>query len=155
MTAPALQGNLIRPRTGKGTGQGRPHLGPREVITAALWPGLEALVDDMRGDLDRSPFLADALARHFGRTDLIRHSQRAIEFSTTSGRLLLDAAKPVGAKTRHCTVRVHPDIVGELERGASDAGVPRGVFTAEVIAVALGVRGARVTTKEEGLPLAM
>lgn len=148
--APAPQDHLTRPRAVKG----RPHLGPREIVTAALWPSLEALVDDTRGGLDRSPFLADLLAWHVGRPDLIRHSQLAIEF-VTGGGAAFDAAKAPGAKTRHCTVRVHPDVAHELESGASKSGLPRAVFIADAIAESLGVSRAHATAKEEGLPLAM
>ncbi len=150
MTAPAPQDHLTRPCTVKG----RPHLGPREMVTAALWPSLEALVDEERGGLDRSPFLADLLAWHVGRPDLIRHRQLAIEFTTRDGEPI-DAAKPLGAKTRHCTVRVHPDVARELEKGRKKSGLPRGVHIADAIAEALGVSQARVSAKEEGLPLAM
>lgn len=137
----------------RGAVRGRPSLGDREHVTAALWPSLEALVDESRGGLNRSPFLADLLAWHIGRPELIRHTQLAIEFSTASGAAF-DAAKPSGTKTRHCTVRVHPDVACELDRGASESGLPRAVFIADAIAEALGVRRAHAA-KEEGLPLAM
>lgn len=137
----------------RGAVRGRPSLGDREHVTAALWPSLETLVDESRGGLNRSPFLADLLAWHIGRPELIRHTQLAIEFSTASGAAL-DAAKPSGTKTRHCTVRVHPDVAVELDRGASESGLPRAVFIADAIAEALGVSRAH-TAKEEGLPLAM
>ncbi|WP_241479857.1 hypothetical protein [Mycolicibacterium neoaurum] len=138
----------------RGAVRGRPSLGDREHVTAALWPSLEALVDDLRGGLNRSPFLADLLAWHIGRPELIRHSQLAMEF-TTRGAAAFDAAKPSGTKTRHCTVRVHPDVARELDRGASESGLPRAVFIADAIAESLGVSRAHATAKEEGLPLAM
>lgn len=58
-------------------------------------------------------------------------------------------------QTRHCTVRVHPDVARELDRGASESGLPRAVFIADAIAESLGVSRAHTTAKEEGLPLAM
>ncbi len=132
--------------------RGRPHLGPRTVVTAALWPGLERLVDGTRGPLDRSPFLADLLSWHVGRADLIRHHELALPLPTDCTDAL--AAHSAGA-TRHCTVRVHPDVAHELERGASEYGMPRAVYIADAIAESLGVSRAHATVKEEGLPLAM
>lgn len=134
--------------------RGRPSLGDREHVTAALWPELEAVVDRARGGLNRSPFLADLLAWHVGRPEVIRHPQLAIEFSTGEDADV-DAAKPAGAKTRHCTVRVHPDVARDLHRGASESKIPRAVFIADAIAESLGVPRAQSAAKEEGLPLAM
>ena len=109
MTAPAPPEHTTHPRSVKG----RPHLGPREIITAALWPSLEALVDTARGSLDRSPYLADLLAWHVGRPDLIRHAQLTMEFATgqTAG-----SDETPEAKTRHCTVRVHPAVADETRQ---------------------------------------
>ena len=146
MTAPAPPEHTTRPRSVKG----RPHLGPREIITAALWPSLEALVDAARGSLDRSPYLADLLAWHVGRPDLIRHAQLTMEFAT--GQIAGSDETPE-AKTRHCTVRVHPAVADELDRRATESGRPRAVYIADAIAEGLGARRAR--TKAEGLPLAM
>lgn len=154
MTAPTPQEHTTRPRAAKGP-QGRPHLGPREIVTAALWPGLEVLVDEVRNGLNRSPFLADLLAWHVGRPDLMRDSQLTIAFVTTDDATVGNAGKPLGAKTRHCTVRVHPDVAFELDRGASESRLPRAVFIAGAIAESLGVNRAHTTAKEEGLPLAM
>lgn len=154
MTAPAPQDHSTRRCAVKG----RPHLGPREMVTAALWPSLETLVDEERGGLDRSPFLADVLAWHVGRPDLIRHQQLAIDFEFTEAfpaRGRCAATKPLGAKTRHCTVRVHPDVARELEKGRKKAGVPRAVHIANAIAEALGVSQGHTSATEEGLPLAM
>jgi hypothetical protein len=111
---------------------------------------LEALVDTARGSLDRSPYLADLLAWHVGRPDLIRHAQLTMEFATgqTAG-----SDETPEAKTRHCTVRVHPAVADELDRRATESGRPRAVYIADAIAEGLGARRAR--TKAEGLPLAM
>lgn len=138
----------------RGAVRGRPSLGDREHVTAALWPALETVVDEARGALDRSPFLADLLAWHIGRPDVIRHTQLAIEFSAESCAAF-DAAKPSDTKTRHCTVRVHPDVALELDRGASESGLHRAVFIAQAIAESLGGRRVHAHAKEEGLPLAM
>lgn len=120
-------------RTVRGAVRGRPSLGHREQVTAALWPSLEALITDARGSIDRSPFLADLLAWHVGRPDVIRHTQLAIKFRTDDA--VVDAPKPSGPRaTRHVTVRVHPDVARELDRRARKSGLPRGVFVAEAIA---------------------
>lgn len=145
MTAPAHQ---------HATSRGRPHLGPRTVVTAALCCGLEQVVDDARGGLDRSPYLADLLAWHVGRADVIRHNQLAMEFSTSS-RPAFAVCRSSGTRTRHCTVRVHPDVARELDRGARESGLPRGVYIADAIAKSLGVRRGNGGLKEGGLPLAM
>jgi hypothetical protein len=144
----------------RGSVRGRPSLGDREHVTAALWPSLEALVDEERGSLNRSPFLADLLAWHVGRPDLIRHKQLTIEFEFTAefparAAAVLDAAKPAGTKTRHCTVRVHPDVAHELEERRKRTGQARGVFIANAIAESLGVTQTHTSANEEGLPLAM
>jgi hypothetical protein len=151
-TAPSTPGDNIGHRAARG----RPSLGDRQHVTAALWPRLEALVDESRGPLDRSPYLADLLAWHIGRPDLLRDTQLAIEFTLTADPAASDAARPTHAQTRHATVRVHPDVAHELDRRASDCGLPRAVFIAAAIAEALGVHQAPTTPSlEEGLPLAM
>jgi hypothetical protein len=133
--------------------RGRPHLGPRVVVTAALWQGLEHLVDQARGSLDRSPFLADLLACHVERPDLIRHRQLTLQVQaglTDVG----ESARPA-AGTRHCTVRVHPAIAAELITRAQESGLPRAVYNATAIAELLGSGAVRMSTTQEGLPLAM
>lgn len=148
MSAP----NPVEHAIPKAVARGRPHLGPREVITAALWPSLEALVDHARGGLDRSPYLADLLARHVGRPDLVRHSQLTITFGAAD---VCDAqAVQDSRKTRSCTVRVHPAVAHELNRRASDFRLSRATYVADAIAEWFGaVR--RAATNEERLPLAM
>ena len=42
-------------RTVRGAVRGRPSLGHREQVTAALWPSLEALITDARGALIARP----------------------------------------------------------------------------------------------------
>jgi hypothetical protein len=149
MTAPAPQEDA----TGRCTVKGRPHLGPREIITAALWPSLEAMVDIARGSLDRSPYLADLLAWHIDRPDLIRHPQLVLDFATAP--LTDTGPEQPGTKTRHCTVRVHPVVAIELDRRAKEIGCARAVYTAGAVAERLGAPRSRITTKEEGLSLAM
>lgn len=133
--------------------RGRPHLGPRVVVTAALWVELEQAVDLVRGSLERSPYLADLLAWHVERPDLIRHRQLVISFESPYA----DATEPAGSHgTRHCTVRVHPAVAGELVERASELGLPRAVYNANAIAEFLGSpRLHTPTMSEEGLPLAM
>lgn len=130
--------------------RGRPHLGPRVVVTAALWPALEHLVDGARGPLDRSPFLADLLAYHVDRRDLVRHRQLTLCL-TSHDRI----PRQPGGPTRHCTVRVHPTVAAELIARADRAGLPRAVYNAAAIANIVGSHGAETTAKQEGLPLAM
>lgn len=134
---------------------GRPHLGPRTVVTAALWPGLERLVDDIRGVLDRSPFLADLLSWHVGREDLIRHRQLSLTLQI-GGTAAVPPAHSTQA-TRHCTVRVHPAVAAELVIRANSLGLPRAVYNANAIAELLCGSAAIpvAATSKEGLPLAM
>lgn len=133
---------------------GRPHLGPRTVITAALWPELERAVDHARGSVDRSPFLADLLAWHVGRQDLIRHRQLALALDSCAASTA-DSTLTI-ASTRHCTVRVHPDVANELVTRAEANHRARGVYNARVIAELLGAAVPRLSSStQEGLPLAM
>jgi hypothetical protein len=139
-------------RTVRGAVRGRP-AGHREQVTAALWPSLEALITDARGSIDRSPFLADLLAWHVGRPDVIRHTQLAIKFRTDDA--VVDAPKPSGpglpGMSRFaCIPMWHVNLTV-----ARKSGLPRGVFVAEAIAESLGVRRTRTTTQDERLPLAM
>jgi hypothetical protein len=113
---------------------------------------LEALVDTARGSLDRSPYLADLLAWHVGRPDLIRHTQLVMDFE--QGQRATSDDTPA-AKTRHCTVRVHPAVADELDRRAAEFGCPRAVYIADAIAERLGARRSRTTTKAGVLPLAV
>ena len=130
--------------------RGRPHLGPRVVVTAALWPALEHLVDGARGPIDRSPFLADLLACHVDRPDLARHRQLMLSVSSHDR-----VPRQPGGATRHCTVRVHPAVAAELIARAERAGLPRAVYNATAIANIVGSHGVETTAKQEGLPLAM
>jgi hypothetical protein len=70
-----------------------------------------------------------------------------MEFSAGS-RPVLAACRPSGTRTRHCTVRVHRDVARELDREASESGVPRAVFIAGAIAESLGVHQANDAVRE-------
>ncbi|AFM20651.1 hypothetical protein Mycch_6051 (plasmid) [Mycolicibacterium chubuense NBB4] len=135
-----------------GSPRGRPHLGPRTVVTAALWRGLENVVDGARGPLDRSPFLADLLAWHVDRPDLMRHPELGAAFERPGGA---DAPAPPAHGTKHCTVRVHPAVAAELVTRADTSGLPRAVYNAYVIAELLGSASLQRLSTQEGLPLAM
>ena len=130
--------------------RGRPHLGPRVVVTAALWPALEHFIDAARGPLDRSPFLADLLAYHVDRPDLARHRQLTLSLAIHDC-----IPRQSGGTTRHCTVRVHPAVAAELIARAERVGLARAVYNATAIANIVGSRGAETTGQQEGLPLAM
>lgn len=134
------------------TPRGRPHLGPRVVVTATFWPNLERLVDQTRGGLDRSPFLADLLAWHVDRPDLVRHHQLILTLRV--GTDVHTLTRPNTA-TKHCTVRVHPAVAGELAARAREAGLPRSVYNAGAIAEILGAAALPLSAIQEGLPLAM
>lgn len=131
--------------------RGRPHLGPRTVLTAALWSELEQAVDQARGNFDRSPFLADLLAWHVERPDLVRHRQLVISFESRCP----SAEREGFTGTRHCTVRVHPAVAIELVARANAVGSPRAVYNANALADLLGVPRLGTPTAEKELPLAM
>ena len=105
----------------RATPRGRPHLGPRTVLTAALWSELERAVDHARGNFDRSPYLADLLAWHVERPDLIRHHQLVMSFDSHCPSTEQEGF----TGTRHCTVRVHPAVAIELVSRANALGSPR------------------------------
>lgn len=126
---------------------GRPHLGPRAVVPAAMWAELLAGVDHARGPLGRSAFLADLLSRRVGRADLARHGQLPLDVPVS-----LAESAPRGP--RHVvTIRVHPDVSAELDRAASQAGLARQVHIAQEIADELGY--SHPTASTGVLPLAM
>lgn len=126
---------------------GRPHLGPRDVVPASMWPELLAGVDLARGPLGRSAFLADVLSRRVGRPDLVRHNQLPLDVPAT-----LKGSTP--HDSRHSvTIRVHPDVAAELERAARALGLPRQAHIAEEIADELGYTHTAARTGV--LPLAM
>lgn len=54
---------------------GRPHLGPRHVVTTRLPEAVRQAVDEAAAaqGVDRSTYLADVIAAHVGRPDLVRH----------------------------------------------------------------------------------
>jgi hypothetical protein len=130
--------------------RGRPHLGPRTVLTAALWCELEQAVDHARGNFDRSPFLADLLAWHVERPDLVRHHQLVISFERCPF-----TEREGFTGTKHCTVRVHPAVAIELIARANAVGSPRAVYNANALADLLGVPRLRTSTIEKEWPLAM
>ena len=132
---------------------GRPHLGPRTVVTAALWCGLEKVVDEERGNLDRSPYLADLLAWHVGLPSLIRHHQLAITIDTRT-RDHSPARADAFEGTTHRTVRVHPAVATQLVARASELDVPRAVYNANAIADLLGVPRMHTHTMPKELPFA-
>jgi hypothetical protein len=133
------------------TGQrrtGRPHLGPRDVVPAAMWPALLAGVDHARGTLGRSAFLADLLSRRVGRPDLVRHDQLPLDIPDS----VKDSSSQDG-RPHVVTIRVHPDVAAELDRAANEVGLARQVLIAEEIANELGY--SHPTTRTGVLPLAM
>jgi hypothetical protein len=127
---------------------GRPHLGPREVVPAAMWPALLAGVDHARGTLGRSAFLADLLSRRVGRPDLVRHSQLPLDIPVS-----VRDSSPQDSRPHVVTIRVHPDVAAELDTAASEAGLARQVHIAEEIASELGYF--HPTTRTGVLSLAM
>jgi hypothetical protein len=59
---------------------GRPHLGPRHVVTTRLPEAVREAVDAAAAErgIDRSTYLADVIAAHVGRPDLVRHLDKEV-----------------------------------------------------------------------------
>ncbi|ORV09682.1 hypothetical protein [Mycolicibacterium fallax] len=147
-----------RPASSTPGRRGRPHLGDRVVVTAALTPSDLIVVDGIRGSLPRSTFINELLAEHVGRTDLLAGPiQLALVDATTPqrrGQLLAQVrTRPVDGRVLYATVRVHPDVHAEIERLRHDADLPQSTYTAEVVRERLGIAAPR--PRAEGLPLAM
>lgn len=147
---------------------GRPSLGDRVVVKAALDRQELAVIDLLRGNLERSAFLGVLLAEHVGRPDLLpQPEQLSLVDDTPSAaavqRLLADVSgqpeSPTPPRRRlrqrkpDATVRVHPDVRNEIERRRQRAGLAQCHYNADVIRERLGIEPRAGRT--EALPLAM
>lgn len=152
--------------------RGRPHLGEREVVKAALNDQELALVDALRGGLERSAFLGVVITEHVGRTDLLPRAdqlslvddalndaelRRLVDKAIASGAVTgpsTPARRPAKRQRRpDATVRVHPEVRREVERRRQRLGIPQNHYNADVIRERLGL--APRMARSEALPLAM
>jgi hypothetical protein len=149
---------------------GRPHLGDRVVIKAALTPQELGLLDLLRGDVERSVFLGVLLMEHVGRHDLLpKPEQLSLVDSVLDsgvGDLVADGslddisippARTQGRRSRSfpgATVRVHPEVRDELERLRKSTGLAQCQYNADVIRVRLGLEPRHKPTGE-AMPLAI
>lgn len=156
-------------RAGRPREVGQPPLGLRVVVKAALDEHERAVVDVLRGDLERSAFLGVILTERAGRRDLLPQPDQLSlvddALNTTAAiQTLLDEVKSQPERTSptrrarrvqrpDATVRVHPDAREEFKRRARQAGLSLCQYNAEVIRERLGL--ATRADRTEALPLAM
>lgn len=146
---------------------GRPFLGERVVVKAALDRSELAVVDLLCGNLERSAFLGVLLTEHVGRPDLLpRPEQLSLVNDALSAaavqRLLAEVSgQPEMSTPRRrlrrrkpdATVRIHPDVRHEIECRRQRAGVAQCHYNADVIRERLGIEPRAGRT--EALPLAL
>lgn len=155
-------------RVGPPRGVGRPSLGDRVVVKAALDLQELAVVDVLRGEMERSTFLGVILTEHIGRPDLLPQPDQLplvdnVLSTTTVQRLLQEIGevpqrpaprrRPRRAQPLEATVRVHPDAQKELKRRSERDGLSLRQYNADVIRERLGIEPRAGRT--EALPLAM
>lgn len=119
---------MRQPRAVTSRKLGRPHLGPREVVVAALTSHELELVDALRGDLCRSTFLNLLLTETVGRRDLLQPTQFDLFIAALiddKARQRLNDAIVLRPKKSvpNTTVRVHPEVRRELEVRRCTAGM--------------------------------
>lgn len=147
---------------------GRPSLGDRVVVKAALDRPELAVIDLLRGNLERSAFLGVLLTEHVGRPDLLPQPEQlslvddALSAAAVQ-RLLAEVSgqpeipTPPRRRLRErkpdATVRVHPDVRNEIERRRQRVGLAQCHYNADVIRERLGIEPRSART--EALPLAM
>ena len=153
-------------RLGPPRSVGRPSLGDRVVVKAALDMQELAVIDVLRGDLERSAFLGVILTEHVGRPDLLPQPDqlRLVDdvLNTAAVQRILDevASQPPRPPARRArrvqrpdaTVRVHPDVREEFKRRSQRAGLSLCQYNADVLCRRLTETRAGRT---EALPLAM
>lgn len=157
-------------RDGSPRGVGRPSLGDRVVVKAALNLQELAVVDALRGEMERSTFLGVILTEHIGRPDLLPQPDQEqlplvdTVLSTTTVQRLLEEIGEVpqrpaprrSARRVHpleATVRVHREVREEFKRRSQRAGLALRQYNADVIRERLGIEPRAGRT--EALPLAM
>ncbi len=154
-------------RVGPPRGVGRPSLGDRVVVKAALDLQELAVVDVLRGEMERSTFLGVILTEHIGRRDLLPqpdqlHLVDNVLNTTTVKRLLQEIEVPQRQTPRRrprrvqpleATVRVHPAAQKELKRRSERDGLSLRQYNADVIRERLGIEPRDGRT--EALHLAM
>jgi hypothetical protein len=127
-----------------------------------------AVIDVLRGELERSTFLGVILTEHIGRPDLLpRPDQLPLVdnvLNTTAVKRLLQEIGEVPERPAprrrarrvqplEATVRVHPDVREEFKRRSQRAGLSLRQYNADVIRERLGIEPRAGRT--EALPLAM
>lgn len=145
---------------------GRPYLGDRVVVKAALTPQELAGVDVLRGSWERSTFLGVILTEYIGRRDLLPRTNRLPQVENVLDQAVIERLlHEVGdvpqqpASRRHArrpleaTVCVHPDVREEFKRRSQRAGLCLRRYNADVIRERLGIEARAGRT--EALPLAM
>ncbi|MCV7191367.1 hypothetical protein [Mycolicibacterium brumae] len=128
--------------------RGRPHLGDREVVKVGLYPSEVATVDGLRGPVDRSTFLAEILAEHVGRGDLLNPRHQLTLLNVDAGSAAQDA--PSGDADDHvlyATARVHPEVRGEIERRRGR--LPQATYNAQVVRARLGLTQPAMTVRRD------
>ncbi|WP_241474016.1 hypothetical protein [Mycolicibacterium neoaurum] len=157
-------------RVGPPRGVGRPSLGDRVVVKAALDLQELAVVDALRGEMERSTFLGVILTEHISRPDLLPQPDQDqlplvdnVLSTTTVQRLLQEIGevperptprrRPRRVQPLDATVRVHPDVREEFKRRSQRAGLALRQYNADVIRERLGIEPRAGRT--EALPLAM
>ena len=155
-------------RLGPPRSVGRPSLGDRVVVKAALDMQELAVVDMLRGDLERSTFLGVILTEHVGRSDLLPQPEqlRLVDdvLNTAAVQRILDEVgsqpqRPAPARRARrvqrpdATVRVHRDVREEFKRRSQRAALSLCQYNADVIRERLGIEPRAGRT--EALPLAM
>ncbi|ULN44707.1 hypothetical protein MI149_29885 (plasmid) [Mycolicibacterium crocinum] len=149
---------------------GRPSLGDRVVVKAALDLQELAVVDVLRGEMERSTFLGVIFTEHIGRPDL--HPQpdqlplvdNVLSLGTAAVKRLIQEIgevpqrpaprrRPRRVQPLEATVRVHPDVREEFKRRSQRAGLSLRQYNADVIRERLGIEPRAGRT--EALPLAM
>lgn len=134
--------------------RGRPHLGPRDVVFTRLLLAVCDAVDAAAAEhgIDRSPYLADVIAEHVGRPDLMRWLDQGLLPLGAPGRNMQGGEDFRGG---HVTVRLPVPVRQAVDAAAAAHGIDRSTYLADVIAAHVGRPDLMRRLGQEAMPLAM
>jgi hypothetical protein len=112
---------------------GRPHLGPRDMVATRIPLAVRDAIDVAAAacGVTRTTYVADILAQHFGRPDLMRQQMIPLPRETTATRTDYGA--------RHfVSVKLPVPVREALDQAVSERGIGRTAYLADLLAAHVG-----------------
>lgn len=107
--------------------------------------------------LARSEYLADLLALHVDRPDLVRHNDIALPQTSppATDHDHDEDESGLDGDPHTTTIRVHPDVADEIQNRAAQLAIHRGTYITYVVSEHCQLPTPSLTKPQEVLPLAM